>query len=262
MNRIQIGVQLYCVRGECQRSLGDTLKSVAQIGYAGAEPWGYNGESLAWMNHPAAAIRKMYDDHGITCCGIHLTTGALMGDNLKRTIELNQILGNRFLIIAADKQRMSSTAAIGELAGILNAAADKLAPLGMFAGYHAHPFDFAIVDGRIAWDVLFGQTRPSVIMQMDIGNCAAGNGDPIGTLRKFPNRARSVHMKDYGEPPGGAIGDGKADWGEILRICQMAQNTEWYVVEQGEAEGKGFDIPRRSFEALRRMCANVAPSAR
>jgi hypothetical protein len=29
-------------------------------------------------------------------------------------------------------------------------------------------------------------------MQMDIGNCASGGGDPLGTLIKFPNRARSV----------------------------------------------------------------------
>jgi len=28
---------------------------------------------------------------------------------------------------------------------------------------------------------------------------------------------------------------------------------EWYVVEQGEQAGLGFDVPRRSLEALRRM---------
>jgi len=73
------------------------------------------------------ALRKLYDSNGLKCCGMHLATGALIGDNLKRTVELNQALGNRFLIVAADSARMASIEGIEELAGILNAAADALA---------------------------------------------------------------------------------------------------------------------------------------
>jgi sugar phosphate isomerase/epimerase len=123
----------------------------------------------------------------------------------------------------------------------------------MFTGYHAHAFDFETVDGEIAWDILFSNTRQDIIMQMDIGNCASGGGDPIAELKRFPNRARSVHLKDYGGGPGSVIGEGKADWPEIFRVCETMQNTEWYVVEEGHPGGLGFDIPRRSLEALRRM---------
>ena len=52
----------------------------------------------------------MYDDNGLICCGLHMTTDALRGDNLARTIEFNRILGNRFLIVAWDQPRMSSVA--------------------------------------------------------------------------------------------------------------------------------------------------------
>jgi sugar phosphate isomerase/epimerase len=63
-----------------------------------------------------------------------------------------------------------------------------------------------------------------------------------------------VHLKDFGGPsPESVIGEGKADWPEIFRLCETAQNTEWYVVEEGSADGLGFDIPRRSLESLRRM---------
>lgn len=251
---IPIGLQLFAVRGEVERDLPATLKSVADCGYVGAEPWDYTGQSLDWQGHSAADIRKMYDDNGLTCCGIHLTVGALLGDNLARTIEFNRILGNRFMIVAMDQKRMSSRAGILELAGILNDVTEKLHGTGMFVGYHAHGFDFATVDGEIAWDVLFANTRQEVIMQMDIGNCASGGGDPIGTLRKFPNRARSVHLKDFDGPsPDSVIGEGKADWAEVFRLCEETQNTEWYVVEEGSEGGTGFDIPRRSREALRKM---------
>jgi sugar phosphate isomerase/epimerase len=251
---IPIGLQLYSVRGECARDLPGALRFTAAIGYAGAEPWGYDGKSLEWQGHSAAEIRKMFDDNGLACCGIHLATGALSDENLQRTVEFNKILGNRFLIVAADQKRTSSLEGVMELAAILNGAADKLSGEGMFTGYHAHAFDFGVLsNGEIAWDVLFSNTQQPVIMQMDIGNCASGGGDPIAALRKFPNRARSVHLKDFGGPPDSVIGEGKADWPEIFRLCEETQNTEWYVVEEGGADGLGFGVSARSREALRKM---------
>ncbi len=255
MTNIPIGLQLFSVRGEVARDLPATLRAVAECGYAGAEPWGYEGDSLDWQGHSARDIRQMYDDNGLACCGMHLSVGALQGDNLRRTVEFNRILGNRFLIVAMDKARMASRAGALQLAGILNDVSETLKTEGMFTGYHAHGFDFAVVDGgEIAWDILFSNTRPEVIMQMDIGNCANGGGDPLATLRKFPQRARSVHLKDFGGPsPDSVIGEGKADWPEVFRLCETEQNTEWFVVEEGSQDGTGFDISRRSREALRKM---------
>jgi len=251
---IPIGLQLYAVRGEVEASLPATLKKLADIGYAGAEPWGYNGETLTWQGHSAADIRRMYDDNGLICCGIHLTTDALRGDNLARTVEFNRMVGNRFLIIAMDQQRMTTSDGVAELAAILNEAAEKLALEGMYPGYHAHAFDAALIDdGRVAWDALFSATVPNVIMQMDIGNYTSGGGDAIGMLRKFPFRARSVHLKEYGGAPDSVIGEGKADWPEIFRLCENEQNTEWYVVEECGPDGLGYEICTRSLAALRKM---------
>jgi sugar phosphate isomerase/epimerase len=250
--KIPIGLQLFSVRGECN-NLPNALKAVSDIGYVGVEPWGYSGDKLEWMGWKVKDIRKMLDDNGLKCCGIHLATGALMGDNLLRTIDLNHELGNKFLIIAADSQRMSAVNTIMELANILNDVAEKLKPLEMYTGYHAHGFDFVKIDGRPAWDILFSNTRQDVVMQMDIGNCAGGGGDPIAELKQFPGRARSVHLKDYDGPPDSVISEGKADWDEIFHLCETMHNTEWYVVEEGSQDGLGFDISKRSLEALKRM---------
>jgi sugar phosphate isomerase/epimerase len=247
-----IGLQLYAVRGECARSIPETLKAVARIGYQGAEPWGYSGDAVAWQGWTGVDLRKVFDDTGLRCCGMHLNTVALQGDNLARTIELNQLLGNRFLVVAGDQARMSSIAGIAALAGILNGAAAQLKPLGLFAGYHAHPFDFVEVEGEQSWYRLFRQAAPEVIMQLDIGNCAGGNGDPVKVLRTFPGKARSVHLKDYGKP-GAVIGEGVADWPTIFRLCDTTQPVEWYVVEECGPDGLGFDIPARSLAGLKKM---------
>ncbi|NLI01120.1 MAG: sugar phosphate isomerase/epimerase [Chthonomonadales bacterium] len=253
MSKVPIGLQLYSVRGECARDIKATLARVAEIGYVAAEPWGYAGDKVEWMGLSAADLRAAYDANGLTCCGIHLQTGALLGDNLKRTIELNKTLGNRFLIIAADSQRMASMAGIEELAGILNDAAEKLAPHDLFCGYHAHGFDFKVVEGDTAWNHLFRRTRPEVIMQMDVGNCANGGGDPYGPLREFVGRARTVHLKEWGVPGNPVPGEGVGDWPEIFRLCEEVHKTEWYVVEQEDESGLGFDTPARALAALKAM---------
>ena len=253
IGKTPIGLQLYSVRGEVHKDLAAALAGTAGIGYEAAEPWGYGGEELKWQGHAPAEIRRLYDDNGLTCCGFHLATGALLGDNLARTIEMNQILGNRYLIIAADKQRMGSPDTIMALAGILNETAEKLAPHGMVTGYHAHGFDFERFGEQTAWEILFGNTGREVVMQMDIGNCANGGGDPIAMLEKFPGRARSVHLKDYGGGPDSVIGEGKADWDRIFELCDTQHHPEWYVVEEGGQDGLGFEVSGRSLEALRRM---------
>ncbi|NQT89601.1 hypothetical protein HQ560_22720 [bacterium] len=92
-----------------------------------------------------------------------------------------------------------------------------------------------------------------MIMQLDIGNCAGGGGDPIANLRKFAGRARSVHLKDYGGSPGSVIGEGEADWPTIFDLCETLGGTEWYVVEEGGDDGLGFDVCKRSLDALRAM---------
>ena len=252
-DKTPIGLQLFSVRGECQKDLPATLKAVAEIGYAGAEPWGYGGDKLEWMGWPVQDVRKMFDDNGLICCGIHLATSALLGDNLARTIELNQILGNHILIIASDQERMSAVDSIMELAGILNDVAGHLKPLGMSVGYHAHGFDFVRLGGQTAWEILFSNTNQDVVMQMDIGNCANGGGDPIAMLKKFPGRAKSVHLKDYGGASGSVIGEGKADWDTVFELCETLHHPRWYVVEEGGPNGLGFEVSKRSLEALRRM---------
>jgi len=253
MANVPIGLQLYSVRGECEKDVKGTLARVAEIGYVAAEPWGYPGEKLEWMGLTPADLRKAYDANGLRCCGMHLTTGALMGENLYRTAELNEALGNRFLIIAADSARMASLAGIEELAGILNRASDRLAQRGLCCGYHAHGFDFAQVDGDTAWNHLFRRTKHEVIMQMDVGNCANGGGDPYGPLREFAGRARTVHLKEWGVPGNPVPGEGVGDWPEIFRLCETIHHTEWYVVEQEDAGGVGFDTPARALAALKNM---------
>jgi sugar phosphate isomerase/epimerase len=243
---IPIGFQLYTVRGEFANDVPGTLKALGQIGYKGVEFWGYGGTPKVYKEYSAAELRKLLDDNGLKCCGMHMELKAISSDNLKRTIENNAVLGNEYLNVAAAKEKMGSAATIAELADCLNQAAAECRSHKMRVGYHAHPFDFAKIDGRFAWELLFDRTEADVNMQMDIGNCLSGGGDPIAMLKEFPSRTRTIHIKEHEEKTFGSD-----YYREVFMLCESRGGTKWYIVEMGGPEGKGFDVPRQALEKLR-----------
>jgi sugar phosphate isomerase/epimerase len=246
--RIPIGFQLYTVRGEFARDVPRTLKLLGRIGYQAVEFWGYAGMPNVYQKYSASDLRKLLDDCGLKCCGMHLKLKALAKENLQQTIDNNQALGSEYLNVAAAKEKMGSEHGIADLAALLNETAAECRPHKMTVGYHAHPFDFIKIKGRVAWEMLFSRTEPAVNMQMDVGNCLAGNGDPIAALKKFPGRTLTVHLKEHKDKTF------ETDfYKEVFRLCEVSSGTKWYIVEMGGLLGNGFDVPREALEKLHRL---------
>ncbi len=246
--KLPIGLQLYTVRGEFARDVPGTLKSLAHIGYKGVEFWGYAGTPNVYQKYSAKELRTLLDQNGLVCCGMHLELKALQKENLPRTLENNRVLGNRFLNVAAAQEKMGSEDKIAQLAALLNEAAVKCRPEQMSVGYHAHPFDFVKINGRFAWDLLFSRTQPEVNMQMDIGNCLTGKGDPIAMLKKFPGRTPTIHIKEHQEKTFDS-----PYYKEVFQLCEGPCATQWYIVEMGSNNGTGFEIPREALTKLQRL---------
>ncbi|MFH1738291.1 MAG: sugar phosphate isomerase/epimerase [bacterium] len=244
--KLPIGLQLYAVRGEFSRDVPGTLKEVGKIGYEGVEFWGYDGTENVYGDYSAKQLRQLLDDNGLKCCGMHLQVTALEADRLKRTIENNKILGNPFLIVAAAKERMESEDTIKAFAAFLNDVSAKCRSQEMWVGYHAHGFDFEKIQGRFAWDHLFGQTNPDVIMQMDVGNCLDGGGDPMAMLKKYPGRTLTIHIKEFENKTFDS-----QYYEEVFRLCATTLKTQWYIVEMGGEEGNGFEVPQQALTKLR-----------
>ncbi|MBN2506826.1 MAG: TIM barrel protein [Verrucomicrobia bacterium] len=243
--KIPIGLQLYSVREQCAKDLPGVLKAVKGAGYKGVEFAGYYG-----YENKAKDLRKLLDDHGLLCCGTHTGLHTIRGDALQKTIEFNQILGNKYLIVPG----MSANSKAGwlDLAKLFNSVADKLKPLHMLTGYHAHGGDFKKFDGETAWDIFFSNTNKEVVMQLDTGNALGGGADPVAILKKYPGRATTIHLKEHGGARDAVIGGGEVKWNEVFALCE-GKGTEWYIVEH---ERGGPDPVRdviRCIEALRAM---------
>jgi len=241
--KIPVGVQLYSVRENCKTDFPGTIAAMAQMGYAGVEFAGYWGRS-------AKDIRKMLDDNGLVTCGTHAQLTDLQPDKLDATLEFNQIIGNQFIICPymTGKTRAEWLAH----AQMFNQLSDKLKPLGLWTGYHAHQHDFQLIEGESAWDIFFGNTQPRVIMQLDTSNCCEGGADPVAVLNQYPGRALTIHIKPNGGGPEAVIGEDKIDWTAIFEWCQTRGGTQWYVCEH-ETSKDPIGTMRRTYAALKKF---------
>ena len=231
---------LYSLRVECKKDMPDLLAAVSKIGYKGVEFAGYHG-------HSAKELRQMLDDNGIVACGSHTPFTDVQGDKLKETIEFNRTIGNKFVIVPWMDQTDSKQVWL-DRAKLFNELSAKLKPEGMWIGYHSHQHDFKEIDGVATWDVFIGNTKPEVIMQLDTSNCRDGGGDPVAELKKYPGRAKSIHIKAHGAGPEAVVGQGDIDWPQVFALCEGPGKTEWYVIEH-ETSKDPLDAVKRSYES-------------
>lgn len=241
--KIPVGLQLYSVREQCAKDLPGTLAAVAKIGYQHVEFAGYHGRS-------AKELRKLLDDHGLSCCGTHTPLETILPDKLAETIEFNGIIGNKFLIVPWMENKTKQ--AWLDKAKLFNDVADKVKPHGLSVGYHAHAHDFEKFEGETAWDLFFGNTKPEVIMQLDTSNCRDGGADPVAVLKQYPGRARSIHIKASGGGPEAVYGEDKVDWPAVFAWCESKGGTQVYVVEH-ESSKEPLATVARCYAALKRM---------
>jgi len=241
--KIPIGLQLYSIREQCKADLPGMLSAVSKIGYKGVEFAGY-------YDRTAKELRKMLDDNGLVCCGTHTGYETVSPGKLQETIEFNQTIGNKFLIVPwmEGKSKEDWLAKAKQF----NELADQLKSKGMWIGYHAHAGDFKKFDGETGWDLFFGNTKQTVIMQLDTSNCADGGADPVAILKKYPGRARTIHVKAHGGGPDAVVGEDQINWKEVFAVCERQGKTDWYVLEH-ESGKDPLEAVRRSFEALKKM---------
>jgi sugar phosphate isomerase/epimerase len=248
MKQIPIAVQLYSIREPCAKDLPGTLAQVARMGYQGVEFAGYHGFN-------AKDIRRMLDNNRLRCAGTHTGLPTLLGGEFQKTVEFNQTIGNRFLIVPALPEEYRKTLdGWAKAADVLNEIAERAAAVGMRVGYHNHAVEFLAVNGQYPWDVLFSRARRDVVMQLDSGNARHAGVDIVPFIERYPGRAATVHLKEWTDNPKGAvIGEGKVPWETIFLLCESVGGTEWYIVEQETYPYPPMEAVERCLKNLRRM---------
>jgi len=248
---IPVGLELYSVREALKQDPEGTVRAVAQMGYQAVE---FYAPYHDWSDAQAKQMRKVMDDLGIHCYSTHNDEDFFNAKNIERTRDLNLILGCRYVVQAWSDPKPTLDA-WKALADSLNAVADKLQPSGLKVGYHNHDAEWKLVGGKRPIEVLASNTKPSIMLQLDVGTCLEAGADPVAWIRANPGRIRSIHCKDWSPDPGVAyktlFGEGKADWKGIFQAAESVGGVEYYLVEQEGSRYSELETASRCLKAFR-----------
>ena len=238
---VPVGLELYSVRGELAKDLLGTVAAVGRFGYQVVE---FYAPYFDWTPETAKSVRKVMDDVGLTCHSTHNDSQSFTPDGIRKAIELNQILGSTYLIMAS-APRVTTVDGWKALGDELTAVSEQLKPLGMATGYHNHQIEWRSIDGTRPMDVLAARTPKDVALQFDVGTCLEAGADPLAWIAANPGRIRSVHCKDW-SPAGGynvAFGEGDAPWKKIFDAAEATGGVEYYLIEQETGAANGGELP-------------------
>jgi sugar phosphate isomerase/epimerase len=234
---LPIGLELYSVREALKLDLEGTVRAVAQLGFQCVE---FYAPYYDWTEAQTKQMRKLLDDLGIRCYSTHNHEEFLAADKVNRTRDMNLILGCKYVVLASSnpKPGLDGWKAIADE---LNYAAEALEASGLRAGYHNHQPEWKAVDGVRPMEVLAKNTKPSVMLQLDVGTCLDAGSDPVAWIRANPGRIHSLHLKDWSPDPAvgykALFGEGSADWKNIFSAAESVGGVEYYLLEQ---EGSRF----------------------
>lgn len=233
--RIPIGLEVYSVREEFKKDEMATVEGLGRMGYECVE---FHGVYADWTPQHAKDIRKKLDSLNMKCYSTHNNKKAFSGDELKRVVELNKILGSRYIVLASPG-KVSTLDDWKQVADVLNKGNTELRRSGLHAGYHNHIAEWQAVDGKLPMEVLAENTDKSIMLQLDVGHCLSGGGDPVAWINGHPGRTRSLHLKDWSKEKEfqALFGEGVAPWRKILSAAQDKGGVEFYLIEQ---EGNQF----------------------
>lgn len=250
---IPMGIEMYSVREALQKNPQQTVRDIAGMGYQGLE---FYAPYFEWSHEQAKEMKKLMDDLGIRCFSTHNDQEFLAKDKIQKAIDLNLNLGSKYAVMASSNPKPGLDG-WKEIADALNFASEKLETAGLKTGYHNHQPEFSPIEGVRPIEVLAKNTKPSVMLQLDVGTCLEAGSDPVAWIKANPGRIRSLHCKDWSPDPGKGysvlFGEGKAEWKKIFAAAASSGGAEYYLMEQEGSRFSELETAKKCLEAYRGM---------
>lgn len=263
-SKFPLGLELYSVRDKMGTDvMFDTVRSVAKMGYEAVE---FYDPYRQWTPEYAKEVRKLLDDLNLKCYSTHNSGAPSFTDTVQKAIDLNSILGSRYIVMASAPRVAPGIDGWKTVADMLTQAAEKMKPAKIQPGYHNHGAEFQPIDKSAEatsavrpMDVLAKNTPKEVMLQFDVGTCVQVGQDPIAWINANPGRIRSVHCKEFSKDPAkgyrALFGEGDCPWKEVFAAAEKVGGVEFYLIEQ-EMAAQGVtstDAAQKCYENFRKI---------
>lgn len=256
--RVPIAVELYSVRQDCQKDLPGTLAALARMGYEGFELAGFQGaigDVNTVYNRNPKELRKAFDDSGLKMFSIHVLLQTLTNEQLERTVEANQIMGNSRITLGW-LNPIKTIQPYYEHAKRFNEIAEQLKKHKMQFAFHNHAGELDVIEGKRPLDVLLDNTSKDVNLQIHVAAFPGKGVDPVEYIKRYAGRVKMFHLNDYAAGKRGVmLGEGSVDWKGLFNAAETVGGVEVYIVEQesypeGVTPIQSVDLCLKSYRKL------------
>ncbi len=246
----KLALTLYNVRDFTQtpQAIAGTLRKVRTLGYRAVQL-----SALGPID--PGELKRMLDGEGIAVCATHVGWERLAND-LDVIIDEHHRWECKNVAVGSVPKEYRCADGYARLAQECSEVAGQLAAAGLTFSYHNHYWELERYEGRTGLEILYDNSDPSVLAEIDTYWIQYGGGDPAAWIRRMKGRQRIVHFKDMGVRNGRQemveVGEGNLPWADIIAACREAC-ADWYVVEQDTCPGDPFDSASVSLRNLRAM---------
>jgi sugar phosphate isomerase/epimerase len=213
-----------------------------------------------WTVEQAKDMRKLMDDLGVVCNSTHNNSPSFTDQGLAKSIELNHILGSRYIVMASAGP-VEGLDGWKKVADRLARISEKVRPANLNTGYHNHKPEFVAIDGKRPIEMIAENTPKEVMLQFDVGTCVEAGSDPVAWIKANPGRIRSIHCKDWGAGEGPdrgyrvLFGEGDSPWKRIFEAAESVGGVEYYLIEQEGSRFPSLETAQRCLETWKKMRA-------
>jgi sugar phosphate isomerase/epimerase len=193
---MKVGIQLFSVRNLMARDPIAAIKAVTKMGYRALEVANHSADTDIGVGFGVGAkeLLRVLDGEGASVVSAHIFP--MVSSVMDAILEYFTELGTKYIVMPMDffKSREDTL----KKAEILNAIGRHCAKMGMVLLYHNHFHEFQRFGETTAYELLMEHTDPVLVkIELDTYWAARGGHDVVALLKKYKERVRLLHQKDF-----------------------------------------------------------------
>jgi len=191
MKAFQVGIQMFTLRDALKADFEGTLRQVKELGYDYVEFAGYYGGKTA------TELKALLDEIGLKTISVHQGIDFFIQKG-QEGIDFFKTLGIKYIVIPGyDRNRLAGSPDWDESKTLFRSIGELCLANGMELLYHNHEFELAKIGEERVYDMMFADTVGFMNPQPDTCWLLYGGVDPAAYIRKYGDRIRVVHLKDF-----------------------------------------------------------------
>jgi sugar phosphate isomerase/epimerase len=185
-----VGLQLYSLREQFKKDVGQTLDQVRAFGVTNVELAGTYGVA-------PDKFKEQLDARGLKAISGHFPYEQCR-DDIEGVARQAKVLGLEYAGCAwIPHQDPFDEKTCREAAAVFNRAGEALAKHGIKFFYHTHGYEFLPYRDGTLFDLLMAETNPEYVrIEIDVFWIVHPGQDPVKLLEKYGKRFELMHVKD------------------------------------------------------------------